>query len=98
MKATWNNQVIAKSDKTIYIEGNQYFPKSSVKAEFLKPSDTHTTCPWKGLASYYDVVVGGQTNKDAAWYYPKPLPGSLDIVKQDFTNYIAFWHGVEVSV
>jgi uncharacterized protein (DUF427 family) len=97
MKAVFNGQVIAESNDTIYIEGNQYFPPSSVNMQYLKPSDTHTTCPWKGEASYYDVVVDGKTNKDAAWYYPKPKDGSIDIVKKDFTNYVAFWHGVQVS-
>ena len=96
-KAIWNGQTLAESDETIRIEGNQYFPPSSVKKEFLKPSDMHTTCPWKGEASYYDVVVDGETNKDAAWYYPLPKDGSIDRVGADFRNYIAFWHGVEVS-
>ncbi len=97
MKAVWNGQVIAESDKTIYIEGNRYFPKDSIKIEFLKDSDAHTTCFWIGEASYYDVIVDGKTNKGAAWYYPKPMDGSIEKVKKDFTNYIAFWHGVEVS-
>lgn len=97
MKAIWNNQTIAESDETIYIEGNQYFPPDSVNKELLKQTETHTTCPWKGEANYYDVVVGDQTNKDAAWFYPEPKDGSIDIVKKDYTNYIAFWHGVEIS-
>ncbi len=95
-KAIWNNQLLAESDATIYIEGNHYFPPQSVKKEFLTPSDTHTTCFWKGQASYYNVVVSGQTNPDAAWYYPTPMPNAIKTVGKDFTNYIAFWHGVEV--
>lgn len=99
MKAIWNNQVIAESDKDqlIYIEGNWYFPPSSVHQQFLAPSDHHTICHWKGEASYYDVVVNGEINKDAAWYYPQPMDGSIERVRKDFTNYIAFWHGVTVE-
>jgi uncharacterized protein (DUF427 family) len=97
MKATWNGQVIAESEETIQIEGNQYFPPSSVKRDFAQPSSTHTTCPWKGEASYYDVVVGGQTNHDAAWYYPQPKEGSIERVGHDFTDYVAFWNGVQVT-
>ena len=95
-KAVWNGQTLAESDQTIRIEGNHYFPPESVSQEFLSPSDTHTTCPWKGEASYYDVVVNGETNEDAAWYYPVPKEGSMKRVGKDFKNYIAFWHGVEV--
>ncbi len=97
MKATWNDTVIAESTDTIQIEGNQYFPASSVHMDFLKSSEAHTTCIWKGEASYYDVVVGDQTNAAAAWYYPTPKDGSIDRVGHDFTNYVAFWNGVEVS-
>lgn len=99
MKALWNDQIVAEAKKEdlIYIEGNWYFPPDSTKKEFFKPSDTHTHCFWKGEASYYDVVVGDQENKDAAWYYPEPLDGSIEKVKKDFTNYVAFWHGVEVT-
>ena len=71
MKAIWNGKVIAESDKTINIEGNQYFPPETVSKEFLSDSNTHIKCHWKGTASYYDVVVDGKTNKDAAWYYPE---------------------------
>lgn len=92
MKAIWNGKVIAESNKTINVEGNKYFPEASVEKEFLKDSETHTVCHWKGTASYYDVVVDGQTNKDAAWYYPEPS-GLADKIK----NHIAFWHGVEVG-
>ena len=97
MKAIWNGEVIAESDETIYIEGNRYFPPESVNKEYFTPSDTHTTCFWKGEASYYNIKVGGQTNEDGAWYYPNPMPGSIEKVKKDFTNYVAFWRGVEVS-
>lgn len=97
MKAMWNNQVIAESDDTIIIENNHYFPKKSVKEENFIVSATHTECPWKGEASYYNLVLNGQVNKDAAWYYPQPKEGSVDRVGKDFTNYIAFWRGVEVT-
>ncbi len=96
-KATWNGRVLADSHQTIRIEGNHYFPPDSVNGEFLSPSDTHTICPWKGEASYYNVVVNGDTNEDAAWYYPAPKDGSIKRVGKDFTNYVAFWHGVEVA-
>ena len=96
-KAIWNGQILAESGDTILIEGNQYFPPDSVRREFLTPSDTHTICPWKGEASYYNVVVGGETNHDAAWYYPVPKDGSIKRVGKDFSNYVAFWHGVEVK-
>ncbi len=97
MKAVWNDQVIAVSNETIFIEGNQYFPFNSVNMEFLERSNTHTTCFWKGEASYYNLSVNGQVNEDSAWFYPKPMPGSIEKVKKDFTNYVAFWRGVEVS-
>jgi len=92
MKATWNGTVIAESDKGIVIEGNYYFPPESVHTEYLKPSDTHTTCPWKGLASYSTIEINGQANPDAAWYYPEPKDAAKEI-----TGYYAFWHGVEVT-
>ena len=92
MKAIWNSKVIAESDNTINVEGNQYFPADSVKSEFLSGSETHTVCHWKGTASYYDLVVDGETNKDAAWYYPE-TSGLAENIK----GYIAFWKGVEVS-
>jgi uncharacterized protein (DUF427 family) len=91
-KAVWNNAVIAASDKTIVVEGNHYFPSEAVHAEFLAPSATHTVCSWKGTASYYDVVVDGQVNKDAAWYYPEPKDAAKEIA-----GYIAFWRGVQVK-
>ena len=92
MKATWNNATIAESDKTIVIEGNHYFPPDAITSEHFQPSDKHTTCPWKGEASYYDVVVNGEVNKDAAWYYPEPKAAAAEI-----KGYIAFWRGVKVT-
>jgi uncharacterized protein (DUF427 family) len=92
MKAVWNGATLAESDKTIITEGNHYFPPDAVNRAYFSESATHTTCPWKGEASYYSVVVNGQENKDAAWYYPAPK----DAAKQ-ITNYVAFWHGVQVT-
>lgn len=92
MKAIWNDQVIAESNNTIVIENNHYFPKESVRTDLLRESSTHTTCPWKGLASYYNIEAGGQTNKDAAWYYPEPK----DAAKQ-IAGYVAFWKGVKIT-
>ena len=92
MKATWESTLLAESDKTIVVEGNQYFPPDSIKKEFFKTSDTHSTCPWKGLASYYHVQVGDKTNHDAAWYYPEPKEAAK-LIK----GYVAFWRGVKVS-
>ena len=91
MKAIWNNVVIAESDETIVIEGNHYFPPSSIHRQFFRDSNTHTTCAWKGVASYYDVVVEGDVNKDAAWFYPDPssMAGKIK-------NYVAFWKKVQV--
>ncbi len=99
MKAIWKEQVIAEAPKEnlIYIEGNWYFPPDSVQKDLYQPSDTHTTCPWKGEASYYNVVVNGETNADAAWYYPEPKTSAIDQVKKDFSNYVAFWRGVKVT-
>lgn len=90
--ATWNGQVIADSDETIVVEGNHYFPPSAVDPRFLADSEAATVCPWKGTASYYDLVVGGETNAAAAWYYPDPKPAASDI-----KGYVAFWKGVSVS-
>lgn len=99
MKATFNGQTIAKADKAdlIYIEGNWYFPPSSVKMDLLQESDTPYTCPWKGECQYYSVTVDGKTSEDAAFCYPKPKDSAIDTVKKDFSGYIAFWRGVEVS-
>jgi uncharacterized protein (DUF427 family) len=92
VKAIWNGAVIAESDQTVVVEGNHYFPPDAVKKEYLRPSSTHTTCGWKGQASYYDVVVDGRTNKDAGWYYPDPLPAAKNIA-----GHVAFWRGVTVE-
>jgi len=99
MKATWNGTVLAEAPKEeiIRIEGNFYFPPSSLQRDYFKDSDLHTTCHWKGEANYYTVTVDGQENLDAAWYYPVPKEGSVDKVGQDFTNYVSFWRGVEVG-
>ena len=91
MKAIWNGQVIAESSDTVVVEGNQYFPRSSVKAEYLTPSETHSVCPWKGTASYYTLSVDGKSNPDAAWYYPQPKDAAKEI-----KDHLAFWKGVEV--
>jgi uncharacterized protein (DUF427 family) len=92
MKATWRGATIAESDQTIVVEGNHYFPPDSIKRSHFTPSATHTTCGWKGEASYYDVDVGGTVNKDAAWFYPDPKSAAANI-----KNYVAFWKGVEVA-
>lgn len=99
MKATWNNVAVAEADKAdlIYIEGNWYFPPASLKRECFTTNDTHTTCVWKGEASYYNVVVDGQVNDGAAWYYPHPTPSAFERTAKDFTDYVAFWRGVTVS-
>ena len=91
-KAIWNGQVIAQSDRCEMVEGNHYFPPDAVKRELLQPSDTHTTCGWKGVASYYNIAVDGEVNKDAAWYYPDTKPEAKNI-----EGYIAFWRGVKVE-
>ena len=90
-KAIWNDTVIAESDQTIKVEGNDYFPPSSIRREYLADSQTHTTCHWKGLASYYDVVVDGKVSRDGGWYYPEPSEAAAQI-----KDYVAFWHGVKV--
>lgn len=91
MKAIWKDQVIAESDKTIIVEGNHYFPPGSIKKEFLQENDSHTTCPWKGEASYYTIVVNGIKNDDAAWYYPSPKDAAKEI-----KGHVAFGRGVEI--
>jgi uncharacterized protein (DUF427 family) len=99
MKATWKDQVIAEATKEdlIYIEGNWYFPPSSVKQEFLSKSDTPYTCPWKGVCQYFNVGQGDSVSRDNAWSYPDPLPSAIEQVKKDFSNYVAFWRDVQVS-
>lgn len=91
-KAIWDGAVLAESDKTIEVEGNQYFPPDAIHNEYFKPNSQHSTCPWKGLASYYDVEVNGKRNPSAAWYYPEPKPAA-DKIK----GYVAFWKGVKVE-
>lgn len=92
MKAIWNNQVLAESDNTVVIENNHYFPPESLNKEFFISSDLHSTCPWKGEASYYTLEVDGKENKDAAWYYPNPSE-----LARGIKNHVAFWRGVEVK-
>lgn len=92
MKAIWNEKIIADSNETINVEGNEYFPPESVNREYLHESDHHTTCPWKGKASYYHVSAGGEVNENAAWYYPNPSKAASKI-----KDYVAFWKGVEVK-
>ncbi len=92
MKAIWNNAVLADSDNTVVVEGNHYFPADSISRQYFQESGTHTTCPWKGEASYYNVIVEGNENKDAAWYYPEPKPDAAQIKDR-----IAFWRGVKVE-
>ena len=92
MRAVWRNTVLAESDETVVVEGNHYFPPDSIRGEYFRPSDTHTTCPWKGMASYYDVIVGEDVNKDAAWYYPDVKDAAANIKGR-----VAFWKGVEVK-
>jgi uncharacterized protein (DUF427 family) len=91
MKAIWNDQIIADSDDIVKVEGNSYFPLVSVKKEFLKESNTQTTCPWKGIASYYSLDVNGKINEDAAWFYPEPESGAAKIKGR-----VAFWKGVQI--
>ena len=91
MKAIWNNQVIAESDDTVYVEGNYYFPMTAVREAFLENSDTTSFCPWKGTASYYNLVVDGDQNENAAWYYGEPKEAAKKIAGR-----IAFWRGVQV--
>ena len=99
MKALWNDTVIAEAPKEelIKIEGNWYFPPKRLYWEYFQESNHRTMCPWKGEAHYYDVVVNGETNEYGAWYYPEPKDGSIQRVKKDFTNYVAFWNGIVVK-
>ncbi|HEY9178513.1 MAG TPA: DUF427 domain-containing protein [Flavipsychrobacter sp.] len=92
MKAMWKGKVLAESNETKVVEGNHYFPPDSVHREYFRNSDTHTQCVWKGTASYYDVVVNDDVNKDAAWYYPEPSEAARQI-----KDHVAFWHGVEIT-
>ncbi|MFT4736134.1 MAG: hypothetical protein ACI8QD_000712 [Cyclobacteriaceae bacterium] len=92
MKAIWNNQLVAESDDTVVVEGNHYFPSQSIKKDFFKESSTHSTCPWKGVANYYTLDVDGQSNQDAAWYYPE----TSELAKH-IKGHIAFWKGVKIE-
>ena len=92
MKAIWNGKVVAESNDTVVVEGNHYFPKEDTKKEYFRESRTHTTCPWKGVASYYSLEVDGQTNPDAAWYYPEPRAAASQI-----QDHVAFWKGVRIE-
>jgi uncharacterized protein (DUF427 family) len=92
MRATWNGAVLAQSDDTVIVEDNHYFPREALASEHFKPSETHSTCPWKGEASYLTVEVDGELNEDAAWFYPEPKEAAGNI-----RDHVAFWKGVEVS-
>ena len=91
-RATWNGTLLAESDDTVVVEGNHYFPPDSIVPGVLADSDTTSRCPWKGTASYHDVVVDGEVNRDAAWYYPDPKPEARSIA-----GHVAFWKGVRVE-
>lgn len=92
MQAVFNGTVIAESDQTVIVEGNHYFPADSIKSEFFAKTATHTTCAWKGKASYYTVTVDGQSNRDAAWFYPSPTDAAAQI-----KDHVAFWKGIQVK-
>lgn len=92
VRAVWNGAVLAESDSTVVVEGNHYFPPDVVQWQHFTDSDTQTTCPWKGQASYYTVVVDGKSNRDAAWVYRDPKPAARNIA-----DHVAFWHGVRVE-
>lgn len=91
MKAIWNGKIIAESDDTIVVEGNHYFPHDAINKEYFKSTTTNTSCPWKGIASYYSINVDGKANLDAAWYYPE-----VSELAKGIKNRVAFWKGVEV--
>ena len=92
IRGTWNGEVLAQSDQTVVVEGNHYFPEADVRAEYLEPSQAHSTCPWKGEAGYRSVVVDSRDNDDAAWLYPEPKGAAREIL-----DHVAFWKGVEVA-
>ena len=92
MKALWNGVVLADSGDTKVVEGNYYFPPDSIRREYFRDSDRHTTCPWKGLASYYDVMVDGEVVRNAAWYYPEPKPAAAEI-----RDHVAFYGMVKIE-
>lgn len=91
-KATWNGVTLAESEDTVVVEGNHYFPRESIQSGYFEANDSHTVCPWKGVASYFDIVVDGERNPGAAWTYPDPKPAAADI-----RDHVAFWRGVKVS-
>lgn len=91
MKAIWKNQILAESNETIMVENNHYFPLSSLNTQYFVKSETTSICPWKGTASYYTIVVNGEENTDAAWYYPSPKETAKEIL-----DHVAFWNGVEI--
>ena len=92
MKAMWRGATLAESGDTVTVEGNHYFPANSINGDYFRESDNHTICPWKGQASYYDILVDGEVNKDAAWYYPEPKDAANSIRER-----VAFWKGVVVE-
>ena len=92
VRAFWNGAVLAESAASRVVEGTHYFPPESLKSEYFKPSPTRTTCPWKGVAEYFNVVVDGEVNIDAAWRYPQTTPEAREV-----EGYVAFWRGVEIS-
>jgi uncharacterized protein (DUF427 family) len=92
LRAIWRDAVLAESDDTVVVEGNHYFPAEAIRREHFRPSETHTVCPWKGEASYYDIVVGDEVNRDAAWYYPQAKEAARNIEGR-----VAFWKGVRVE-
>lgn len=92
MRAIWNNAVLAESNETVVVEGNHYFPKSSINKQFFKESELHTVCPWKGTASYYSIEVDGKANEDAAWFYPE-----TSVAAKKIEGYVAFWRKVEIT-
>jgi uncharacterized protein (DUF427 family) len=92
MKATWNGAVIAQSDDTVLVEGNHYFPASALDQKYVTFSNHKTVCSWKGTASYYSLLVGGELNADAVWYYPTPKPGAEEVLDR-----VAFWKGVKIE-
>lgn len=91
-KAVWKGRTLAESDRYEVVEGNLYFPPETLHREYFRPSSTHTTCSWKGVAHYYTVAIDGEENPDAAWFYPEPLPAAESI-----RGMVAFWRGVQVS-
>ena len=91
-KAIWEGAVLAESSQCVEVEGNQYFPPDTIQEQYFKPSATHTVCPWKGTASYFDIEVSGKRNHDAAWFYPEAKPAAKQI-----KGYVAFWKGVKVE-